>query len=133
MKDNFRTWDSFVDEAAVEPYQMKVSDDETITIECPTGVGLLRMAQGLRSGDMQVMLMGLTGESWPRVEQLLARAPHGVLTALTEELMEYFGFYEPITLVGPSGGKVTERVPRKIQALVRMGYVPQGEARASHV
>lgn len=128
---DFRTWDSFVDEAQVPDYQLVISSDETIAIPNPTGVGLLRMAQGMRSGDLQVMLMGLTGDAWPRVEVLISKAPHGVLDKLVEELMGYFGFYEDHVLVGPGGGKVTEKSPRKIRQLLQMGYTMEGEARAS--
>ncbi len=52
------------------------------------------------------------------------------MPALTEDLMDHFDLYEPVTLVGPGGGKLTRKRPREIQALINQGYRPMGEARS---
>ncbi|NNG20495.1 hypothetical protein HJ590_13150 [Naumannella sp. ID2617S] len=128
---DFRTWDSFVDEARIEPYKLPISDDEVLTIECPSGAALVHIGQGMRNGDLEVILASLCGDSWDRINTLMATAPHGVLPNLVEAMMDHFNLYEPVTLVGPSGGKVTRRKPREIRDLINRGYRPMGEAAAS--
>ncbi len=126
-----KTWDEYVAEARVEPFTLTVSDEETLTFEAPTGVALLRITQGLRTGDLELILHALVGEGWPRVEQLLGTASHKALPALVEDMMDHFDLYEPVTLIGPGGGRVTRKRPREIQALINQGYTPAGEAPAS--
>jgi hypothetical protein len=53
------------------------------------------------------------------------------MPSLTEDLMDHFDLYEPVTLVGPGGGKVTRKRPLEIQTLINQGYRPVGEAPAS--
>lgn len=130
MSTNFRTWDDFVNEAAHDPYELAVGD-EKIIIHCPTGAALLRIAEGQRAGDSELILAALCGDAWDRISELVATAPHGVLPALAETLMDHFDLFEPVTLVGPGGGKITRKKPREIRALMDQGYRPAGEARAS--
>lgn len=127
----FKTWDQYVDEAKVEPFRLPVSEEETIVIEAPSGVALMRIMQGIRSGDLELILRALTGEQWERITELLGGASHKALPSLTEDMLDHFDLYEPVTLVGPGGGKVTVKRPREIQALINQGYRPAGEAPAS--
>lgn len=127
----FKTWDQYADEAKIEPFRLPVSDDEVLVFEMPSGTALLRIMQGLRSGDLVLILSAIAGDNWQRLEQLFGGVGHKALPALTEDLMDHFDLYEPVTLVGPSGGKVTEKRPRKIQSLLDQGYRPVGEAPAS--
>jgi hypothetical protein len=128
MSKTFRTWDQYADEAKIEPFELKISDDETLTFENPTGVALMRIAQGIRSGDIVLILSSLAGDQWSRLEELFGGIGHKALPALTEDLMEHFELYEDVTLVGPGGGKVTARRPTRIKALIEQGYRPVGEA-----
>ena len=127
----FKTWDQYVDEARVEPFRLPVSDEETLIVEAPSGVALMRIMQGMRSGDLELILRALTGEQWDRINELLAGASHKALPSLTEDMLDHFDLYEPVTLVGPGGGKVTAKRPREINALINQGYRPAGEAPAS--
>jgi hypothetical protein len=124
-------WDRYVEEAKIEPFRLEVSADETLVFEAPTGVALIRIMQGLREGDLHLILTAICGDQWDRVEQLLGGASHKAMPQLVEDLMDHFELYEDVTLIGPSGGKVTARRPRKIQALLNQGYRPAGEAPAS--
>lgn len=126
-----KTWDDYVDEAKVAPFTLEVSKDETLTFEAPSGVALLRITHGLRTGDLEVILHALVGEGWPRVEELLGTASHKALPNLVEDMMDHFDLYEPVTLIGPGGGRVTRKRPREIQVLINQGYHPAGEAPAS--
>lgn len=128
MAQQTHTWDSYVQEAKIEPFRLVVSDAETLTFEAPSGVALMRIMQGMREGDPELILVALTGDQWPRLEELLGGAGHKAFPALVEDLCDHFEIYEDVTLVGPGGGKVTARRPRKIQALINQGYRPVGEA-----
>lgn len=130
-KQEFKTWDSYVEEAALDPFVLKVSDEETLTFEAPTGVALMRYMQGLRSGDLELMLRSIVGDQWDRVVELLGTASHKALPRLVEDLGDHFDIYEPVTLIGPGGGKVKAKKPSEIQALLNQGYRPAGEASAS--
>jgi hypothetical protein len=121
-------WDQYVEEARIEPFRLEVSDDETLVIEAPTGVSLMRIMRGLREGDLEAIIIGLTGDQWGRLQQLMGGAGHKAMPKLVEDLMDHFEIYDDVTLVGPSGGQVTERRPTKIQKLLNMGYRPVGEA-----
>lgn len=131
MTKTFRTWDEYAEEAKIESFPLKISDTETLEIVMPSGASLMNIMAGLRAGDLELILSSLAGDNWPRLEELFGGVGHKALPALTEDLMEHFDLYEPVTLIGPGGGKVTRKRPREIQVLIDQGYRPAGEARAS--
>lgn len=120
-------WDDYAREAAVSDFVLRVSDDEVIRVENPTGVQIMRLGQAMRVGDLDAMLLALTGEAHVQITALLGKVGHKALPKLIEDLMDHFGLYEDVELRGPSGGVVTERRPDKIRALLRSGYKPLGE------
>ncbi|WP_343317786.1 hypothetical protein AAFM46_11015 [Arthrobacter sp. TMP15] len=128
MSQEFKTWDQYSAEAKQKPFQLPVSAEETIVIEAPTGASLLQWARAYRQGDMEAMLITLCGEQWQRVEQLLAEAGMKALENLITDMMLHFELAEAVVLIGPGGGKVTERDPRKIRLMLKQGYTTQGEA-----
>ena len=128
MTQQFKTWDQYTAEAKHEAFQLPVSKDETVIIEAPTGASLVQWARAYRSNDIEAMLLTLCGEQWPRVEQLLSKAGHTAMENLITDMMIFFDLAEPVTLVGPGGGKVVEKDPRKIRAMLKQGYRPEGEA-----
>jgi hypothetical protein len=123
-----KRWDTYVEEAKIEPFRLQVSDAETLTIEAPTGAALIQIMRGLRSGDLELILASLTGDQWERLQELLGGVGHKAMPKLTEDLMDHFDLYEPVTLVGPGGGKVTRKRPTEINAMLNQGYRPVGEA-----
>lgn len=127
-QQQFKRWDEYAAEAAHDPFLLPVSDDDTITIEAPTGASLIQWARAYRAGDMEAMLITLCGEQWSRVEPLLAKAGHSAMENLITDMMMFFDLAEDVVLVGPGGGKITEKDPRKIRALMKTGYRPEGEA-----
>jgi len=124
----FKTWDQYVAEAAHAPFELKVSDEETLTIKAPTGATLIAWARAYRTGDVEAMLSTLAAEHWERIEQLLANAGHLALENLVTDLMLFFDLAEDVELIGPGGGKVREKDPRKIRLMLKQGYRPAGEA-----
>lgn len=128
MSAPVKRWDTYVEEARIEPFRLQISDDETLVIEAPTGAALIQIMRGLRAGDLEIILFSLAGDHWPRIQELFGGVGHKAMPALTEDLMDHFDLYEPVTLQGPSGGKVTRKRPREIQALINQGYRPMGEA-----
>lgn len=127
-QQEFYAWDKYVQEAKIPPFRLRVSEDETLVFEAPTGNALIQIMRGLREGDLEVILYALAGDQWPRLQELFGDAGHKALPALVEDLMDHFDLYEPVQLRGPGGGTVTEKRPRKIQALLNQGYRPVGEA-----
>lgn len=128
MTKQFKTWDQYTEEAELEPFQLPVSKDETLVIPAPSGAALIQFARAYRSGDAEAMLLILCGDQWGRVEQLLSNAGHKAMRNLVIDMQLHFDLAEDIVLVGPGGGKVSEKDPRKIQALINQGYKPAGEA-----
>jgi len=124
----FKTWDQYADEAKHDPFELPVSAEETLEIQAPTGASLLQWARAYRTQDMEAMMIVLCGDQWARVEQLLAKAGFSAMENLITDMMLFFDLAEDITLVGPGGGKVTEKDPRKIRAMLKQGYRPEGEA-----
>lgn len=127
-KNQFKSWDQYADEAKADPFQLPVSEEETLVIEAPTGASLIQWARAYRTGDMEAMLITLCGEQWNRVEQLIAKAGMKAMENLVTDMMLFFDLAEEVTLVGQGGGKVTEKDPRKIRAMLKQGYRPEGEA-----
>lgn len=131
MSKTFKTWDEYTEEAKIEPFRLVISDDETLVFEPPSGTALMHIMHGLREGDLEIILSSLAGDQWPRLQELFGGVGHKALPSLTEDLMDHFDLYEPVTLVGPGGGKVTRKRPREIQAMLNQGYRPAGEHLAS--
>lgn len=128
MAQQFKSWDDYTSEAAHAPFELPVSEDQTIVIQAPTGASLIQWARAYRAGDMEAMLVTLCGDEWSQVEPLLAKAGHSAFENLITDMMIFFDLAEDVTLIGPGGGKITEKDPRKIQALMKTGYRPEGEA-----
>ena len=128
MTQQFKRWDDYVAEAARDPFQLPVSDDETIVIEAPSGASLIQFSRAHRAQDAEAMLIVLCGDQWSRIEQLLAKAGYRAMENLVTDMMMHFDLAEDITLIGPGGGKVTRKDPREIRALLKQGYRPEGEA-----
>lgn len=116
-------WDSYVQEAAAPDFVLKTGDEE-IRVTNPTGVQVMRMAQGVRSGDLDAILLALTGESYPQIRTLVNQAGFKALPKLIEDLMAHFDMHEDVELVGPNGDRVTEKSPTKIRLLLKKGYQP---------
>lgn len=125
------TWDTYVEEAKGEPFRLKVDEETSLVFEMPTSTALLRVMEGLRSGDLELILRAIVGDEWYEVEKLLSRAGHKALPSLVEDMLDHFDLYPEVTLVGPGGGKVKRKRPREIEAMLEQGYRPLGEAPAS--
>lgn len=124
----YRKWDQYVEEAQIEPFKLEVSEGETLVFNAPSGVGLIAIMRGLRMGDIEVILSNLAGDQWDRLLELFGGAGHKAMPSLCEDLMDHFELYDPVTLVGPGGGKVTRSRPTEIKAMINQGYRPVGEA-----
>jgi hypothetical protein len=128
MTQQFKRWDQYVEEAKHDAFQLPVSDEETIFVNAPTGTSVLQWARAYRIQDIESMLRTLCGDQWPRVEELLSTAGPSAMENLITDMMIFFDLADEVTLVGPGGGKVTEKDPRKIRIMLKQGYRPEGEA-----
>lgn len=122
-----KRWDDYVQEAEVPPFRLVVSDEETVEIACPTGEALLKVARAGRDGDHLAVLEILSGESWNRVSELVAKAPYQVMLDLSIDLQIHFGMTDEYEMVNPSGGKKVVRDPRQIRTLRKNGWKVVGE------
>lgn len=127
-KNQFKSWDQYAEEAKHDPFELEVSKDETLVIEAPTGASTIQFYRAYRHGDPEAMLITLCGEHWQRVEQLVAQAGMKAMENLVTDMMIFFDLAEEVTLIGQGGGKVTEKDPRKIRAMLKQGYRVEGEA-----
>jgi len=125
------SWDQYAEEAKGEPFVLRVDADTKLVFEMPTATALLRVMQGIRGGDLELILRSIVGEDWDKVEVLLSSAGHKALPNLVEDMLDHFDLYEEVTLIGPGGGKVKRKRPREIQSLIEQGYRPLGEAPTS--
>lgn len=128
MSTQFKSWDQYTEEAKQEPFELPVSGEETIIIEPVSGAGLIQFSRALRTNDLEAMLIVICGASWQRVEALLPKGGMKAMENLLTDLMLHFDLAEDVVLVGQGGGKVVERDPRKIRAMLKQGYTVQGEA-----
>lgn len=127
-KNQFKSFDQYVKEAEVAPFELPVDKEKTITVTVPTGHRLIKFQNAWREGDLEAALWALTGDAWDELEPLVGSAPHKVMQDLATDMAVYFDLTDEYTLTGPSGGTVTEKDPRKIKALQNKGYKIVGEA-----
>lgn len=130
-KTTFKTWDQYNEEAQGKPFELPVSEDKTIVVDPPSGAGIIQFNNAARYGDAEAMLAGIVGEQFTEIKELLKRpGSHKAMDNLIYDMMMHFDLAEEVDLVGPGGGTVTEKDPRKIKKLLNMGYKTVGEANA---
>lgn len=122
-----KRWDDYVAEAEVPPFQLVVSDEETLEIACPDGEALLKVARAGREGDHLAVLEIITGEQWNRVSELVSKAPYQVMLDLSVDLQVHFGMTDEYQMVNPSGGKKTVSDPRLVRKMRKNGWKVVGE------
>ena len=59
-------WDTYVEEADAPDFVLTdKAGTELLRVTNPTGTRVMRVSEGLRRGDLEVILMGLTGDAFP--------------------------------------------------------------------
>ena len=67
-------WDTYVDEADAPDFVLTdKTGNELLRVTNPTGVRVMRVSEGLRRGDLEVILMGLTGDAFADAKALLGK------------------------------------------------------------
>lgn len=129
----FKTWDQLKEESRIDPYELPVSDDEVLEIQAPSGDDVMRIAEGERNGDPDVVLRFLLGDQYARMRELLKDkdASYKIMQNLIEEVSDHFELYPVRHLEGPSGGHKTATRPSEINKLIGRGYTLMGEGLAS--
>ena len=119
-------WDTYVEEADAPDFVLIRRKDgtELLRVTNPTGTRVMRVSEGLRRGDLEVILMGLTGDAFPDAKELLGKAGAKALPRLVEDLMAHFGMYDEVDLVAPGGNVIKVTKPTEIRALLKAGYQP---------
>ena len=131
------SWDDYVAEAEHEPfllnYRVPGDDDtepeiRTITLGQPNSIQMMRIAEGVRNGDAEAIMVGLCGDAWPEVYELLSRPNVGfsALLRLEKDLLAWFQLNDEVELRGPGGGTRRVSDPQEVQKLLRLGWVSTG-------
>ena len=116
-------WDTYVAEADAPDFVLTdAQGTELLRVTNPTGVRILRLSNALRAGDLDAMLVALTGDAYPVARELMAHAGGRALPRLVEDLMAHFDMYDEVELRAPSGAVVTASKPTEIRALLKAGY-----------
>ena len=122
-------FDAATIEAQHEPFFIDFQGDdgpESIEIATPTSTQIMRIAQGQRSGDAELIMVGLCGDKWPDVEKLLSRSPFGTMLKLIEAIMDHFDLNDEVEMQGPGGGKRKAKTFDEVQRLQRLGWTTTG-------
>ena len=101
-KTAFKTWDSYVTEATKPPFELPVSETETIKIEAPSGQQVIDAQRQAANGDLEEQLRTICGDAADEVLPLVKKAPGEVMGALVTDIMAHFGY-------GGSGKAPTSR------------------------
>ncbi len=101
MSKTFK-FNRYLTEAKREPFTLEVSENETISIPPPDGETVLLIEES-RSSRRTLAL--LCGEHYDRVNELISKAPAGVLTSLVGDMVDHFGLNQ----VPPGGSPALPR------------------------
>ena len=91
-KPAFKSWDQYVKEASKPPFEIPVDDENTITINEPTGAQVIEAQRLAATGDVEAQLRCICGEAADEVVPLILGAPAGVMSALVVDIMRHFGY-----------------------------------------
>lgn len=83
-----RKFDTYLAEARTAPFELEVSAEETISIPHPDGETMLLIEE---SQSARRTLSLLCGDHYTRVNELIGKAPAGVLMSLVIDMIEHFG------------------------------------------
>jgi len=128
QSQEFKSFEQYQAEAAVEPWQLPLKDRDPIIVQNPSAVQMMRFSDAYRQGDIAAALWALTGDSWNELEPLLSELGFKGMENMLIDLQLHFDLLPELEMQGPSGGTITESDPRKIKALRKKGYKAAGEA-----
>lgn len=125
------SWDAYVGEAKREPFILTYregGETRSITIPQPNSIQVMRIGKAVRDGDAEAIMVGLCGDSWPDVYDLLKKPGVGfqAMLRLEKDLMAHFDMNDEVELRGPGGGTKRVSDPQEVQRLLGMGWVSTG-------
>lgn len=96
----FKSWDQYAQEveAEIQPFKLPISDDETLTITCPTGLGLRDMARAQATGDFEGIVAAAFGDQAERMWELAGTAGFPVINRVLADVMAHYG--RPVEQLG---------------------------------
>lgn len=127
---SFKTFDEYVKEAEITPFELPINSKKTLKIEAPTGNQLMRFTDAYRQGDTEQILHALAGEKWPELAKVLYEAPYQAMQNVLDDMVRHFKLVpnQEMELRNATGAKVVESDPDKIKALQRAGFKIVGES-----
>lgn len=89
----FQTWDELMAEATegIEDFQLPISEDEVLTIPCPTGDQMQAFGVAQRNMDDTAAAVALFGDNAPRILELTGDQPFYVRAKLLAKVMQHYG------------------------------------------
>ena len=128
MSKQTYVWDDYVAEADAPDFVLSdKGGTELLRVTNPTGPRVMRVSEGLRRSDLDLILLGLTGDAYADTVKLLGGAGSKALPRLVEDIMAHFDMYDEVELVAPGGNTVKVAKPTEVRALLKAGY-KAGEA-----
>ncbi len=89
----FKSFDQYVEEANANktPFALVISDEETITVECPLGNDIIALSEAQVAQDIVAMATAIFHENAPRILQLTGTQRFTVLASIVNDVMLYYG------------------------------------------
>jgi hypothetical protein len=88
-KNRRYSYQQYLGEAQIKPFDLELSDDKTVSIPVPDGDALLDIADN--QANPRRVLRLLTGDHYQDVMAVFGPAPATALTALIQDMVTHFG------------------------------------------
>lgn len=126
----FKSLDQYIKEAEIPPFELPISEDETMVFPSPTAGMIDRAAEGYRANDAKLILWALCGDQWPKLEEILDPIPYEARDKIVEDMLRHFKIVvdQEVTFRGSDGKEFTESDPDKIKYLQKAGFKIVGES-----
>src|SRR5690625_4589752 len=114
QSQEFKSFEQYQAEAAVEPWQLPLKDRDPIIVQNPSAVQMMRFSDAYRQGDIAAALWALTGDSWNELEPLLSELVFQGMEHMLIVLQLHFDLLTDSEMQGPTGGTVQEADPGEL-------------------
>lgn len=88
-KNRKYSYQQYMTEATIKPFDLELSDDKALSIPVPDGDALLDIADN--QANPRRVLRLLTGDYYEDVMAVFGPAPATVLTSLIQDMVSHFG------------------------------------------
>lgn len=86
----FKTFDQYTAEADLPPFELPVSEEETLLFRCPSADDMKVIAHAQLTQNFDLMVTGACGEHAERMWELVGDKPFPVIRSIVKDLMDHF-------------------------------------------